>query len=287
LYVLAFKEARTTGRWPWLLAHFGVLAGYLALMWLGRSGDGALARGGLEYRALNLDSILLGVTQYLHGLVPGGEALAGLPLDTLRWVVWIEVALVAAVAFGLWRWGRRVALFGLGWMLVTPLLFVPFSGPTDRYFYLPSVGFALLVGDLLGAAPRLVREPQLRGALVNASGLAAVVLLLANAVGAYRRALDWRETGRVAGGVLNDTLQLVPKPPPGTAVYYAGVPPFLNGVPLFGNGLPEALRLHYNKDTLNALPATCDDPPPPDAPLLRFKGDGVERITLEELCGGE
>jgi hypothetical protein len=127
-----------------------VLAGYLLLQTLGNDkGQVTMARGGLQFRALNLDSILLGILEYAHGLVPGGNILAQMPLDALRILVWVEWAVIVLLAAGLWR-VQRTALFGLGWMLVTPLLFVFFSSPTDRYFYLPSIGYSILIAALLG-----------------------------------------------------------------------------------------------------------------------------------------
>src|SRR5205823_133378 len=135
-------------RWGRLLAVFGaygvVLAGYLAVVGTGRaSGTGAAARGGLQFHPLNLDSILLGIMDYVHGLVPGGSVLAALPLDALRVLVWVEWAIIVLLAVTLWRAKQQTMLFGLFWLLSTPLLFIFFSPPTDRYFYLPSIGYSI------------------------------------------------------------------------------------------------------------------------------------------------
>jgi hypothetical protein len=268
----------------WIAAYAGVLAAYLILLWVGRGGGGALSRGGLEFRALNIDSLLLGVMDYVHGLVPGGAWLARLPLDTLRWLVWVEVGALVGIAWLLWRWKRRPALVGLGWMLVTPLVFVPFSGPTDRYFYLPSVGFALIVGDLVGALPKVGRRAEFALFPRWLVAAAAAGLVVAGGMGVFVRSLAWNEAGRVSGGVLNDTRRFMAEPAEGTRFYYAGVPAFLEGVPLFGNGLQEAVRLVYDDPTLSAVHAGCDPPPPVGANLLRFKGDGVEPVLVADVC---
>jgi len=188
----------------------------------------------------------------------------------------------------LWRWKRqakrRLALLGLGWMLVTPLVFVPFSGPTDRYFYLPSIGFALIVGEILGALPAVGRR---EGFVLFPRWLVAALaggLVLAGGTSVFVRSLAWNEAGRVSGGILNDTRRFLPDPPDGTRFYYAGVPAFLDGVPLFGNGLQEAVQLMYDSSTLSAVHVTCDPPPPVGANLLRFKGDGVEPVLVGDVC---
>src|SRR5207248_5022218 len=136
-----------------------VLAGYLALQALGNDkGQITTARGGLQFRALNLDSVLLGIMDYVHGLVPGGSFLARMPLDTLRIVVWVEWAVIVLLAVALWR-VQRTALFGLGWVLITPLVFVFFSSsPTDRYFYLPSIGYSIAAASLLTSFPRVALQ---------------------------------------------------------------------------------------------------------------------------------
>ena len=283
---IGVRPTRNLIRRTWLIApYFALLLIYLVSLWLSRvPSQSALSRGGLQFRILNLDSILLGIVDYVHGLVPGGAWLAGLPLDTLRWLVWIEAVVLLGVAWALWRWGRHVALMGLGWMLVTPLVFVPFSGPTDRYFYLPSIGYALLVGDLFGALPNLALQADLRVALRSVSATLGALLVVVPGWGLYTRALAWGEAGRVTGGVLNDTRRAAPDPPAGTRFLYAALPTHLNGVPLFQNGLSEAVQTIYSNPTLSASPLTCDPPPPPDAIILRFKGDGVERASLSQLC---
>jgi hypothetical protein len=215
----------------------------------------------------------------------------------------VEAALLLGGSWLLWRWGRRVALFGLGWMLITPLVFVFFSGPTDRYFYLPSIGFALVVGDLVAAVAGRMTKGEGRkvekGEQANPAsrlhsyvrwGVALMAALYVMAQGAQvvARALKWGEAGQVTGGVLHDLRTAVPDPPDGAPIFLAGIPTHIGGVPAFDNGLPEAVQLAYGDPLLRVLPITCETVAAwslKDEDLVfRYKPNGVERVTPGELC---
>ena len=60
------------------LAGYGiVLATYTLAQLIGRTGS-LVERGGLAFHSLDPESILLGVMDYIHGLLPGGSYLASL-----------------------------------------------------------------------------------------------------------------------------------------------------------------------------------------------------------------
>lgn len=76
----------------------------------------------------------------------------------------IGLALCAGLFILLWRW-ERIASFGLVWFLVTlaPVLnagWMPANAFSERYLYLPSVGFAWIVG---WAATQALRKQSARG----------------------------------------------------------------------------------------------------------------------------
>jgi 4-amino-4-deoxy-L-arabinose transferase-like glycosyltransferase len=274
------------------ITYVAVLLGYLAVQVLGRSGtQTGLGRGGLQFRALNLDSILLGIMDYVHGLVPGGSLLAGLPLDALRVVVWFEWLAVIALAVVLWRVGYRPALFGLLWLLLTPLLFIFFSAPSDRYFYLPSIGYvifmtALLTGFLAWTERRL---PRLHIPARVIAGMLLVGLLLFQAVDLLARENAWRVAGQATGGVFHDIRQAVPEPRDYSAFYFVDLPMFLNGVPTFQNAVQEGVQLIYDNQTIAASAVTCDylrqqAELPRYSFFFRFKGDGVQQIPGVNEC---
>jgi hypothetical protein len=277
-----------------------VLGGYIAvaLLYLGiqflRQSGVILERGGLAFRPLDMGSILLGMMDYVHGLFPGGGFLVSLPLDVLRWVVWAEIFIFLLAAILLWRNRQFLALFGLTWMLLTPLLFIFFSAPTDRYFYLPSIGYALFVSSVLAWVARLMAERRLRlpfqtGIIKLAITAIIVGLLLSQTISLYVKEDKWRMAGQVSGGVFHDVHQAVYDPHDYGAFYFIDIPPALKGVPLFGNGLQQGVQLVYNNRTLAASSVTCaylqaQVELPRYSYLFRFKGNGVQQLATKEEC---
>ncbi len=102
---------------------------------------------------------------------------------------WLPLAATLVVAAGLWRWGRRsraAALAGM-WLalpLAPPLISIAVFGNGeivhDRYLYLPSIGFVILVALALARIPASRAElfglPASR--IVAAFGLAGVLAVM-------------------------------------------------------------------------------------------------------------
>lgn len=274
-----------------LSAYTVILLMYLLVQVLGRTDGQLLERGGLRFRALHLDSVMLGVMDYIHGLAPAGHLVAQLPLDTLRGLVWLEWAFILLLVALQWRTGQRVMLFGMGWLLITPLLFVFFSPPTDRYFYLPSVGYAIFIAALfnlmLSLATRL-SLPILRASSKIAVAVMVCLFLVGQAVQLTDRVLTWRSVGHASGGVIHDVRKSVPNPPDQASFFFVDLPPALGRVPFFQNGLLEAVQLAYGKSTLAASSTTCDELQTSVLPVpsffFRFKGNGVYPFSSSSDC---
>ena len=276
------------------LAPYGaLLLAYLVVVVSGQGEPGGLGRGGLTFRALNIDSILLGIFDFVHGLIPGGRSLASLSLDTMRTVVWVEALAALAVAALLLRKKQRLAFFGLVWMLATPLLFVFFSGPTDRYFYLPSVGYALFAVGLVDWLIRfLSRRFVQKGRVARAIGaFVLAMMLLTQARDLTVKEASWHAASKVSGGVYNDVKRSVPVPGNADRFYFVGLPMFMDGVPVFVNALPSDLQAIYGNRSLLGFVVTCDELQPGRLAesiypqyFFQFKGDGVEHILRPEDC---
>lgn len=285
---LLFK--RTTG-WPGqrylaVAGSYGTLTlGYLLLQLMGRNNSGATGiRGGLTFHLLNIDSILLGILDYVHGLLPGGSAITHLPLENLRVLIWVEWLLIAGIVAVLWRAGQRVLLYGLVWLLITPLLFIFFNAPAERYFYLPSIGYVILIAGALagfsawhaGWPPRAVRNAR----LLPAGVIAVLLLFQIRDLLSFEAA--WIASAETSARIMNDLRQAVPDPHDYTAFYLVGIPATYNRAPLFLDGLEQAVELVYDDNrTLTATAVTCADLQQLQLPRYNFIFQyGRERLTL-------
>ena len=293
LLVFGWPRRESAGRVG--LAYGGyvaILLSYGLLQLLGHPpGSDSVARGGLHFHLLNIDSVLLAILDYVHGLVPGGSYLLQLPLPVLQWLVWVEWIGLCALGIALWRTGQRVALWGLLWMLVTPLLFVFLSAPSDRYFYIPALGYAVLVASLLVQWPHLltkVRPAAHRPARWLAGGVIGGLLLFQMHDLLVREAM-WSAAGQMSERVLQEVHQAIPNPHDYGAFYFIGLPGTLGGVPVFLDGLPQAIQLTYARNqTLATYLVTCPELLRTQLPrysyFFRYTGRGVEPLARAQDC---
>jgi tetratricopeptide (TPR) repeat protein len=186
-------------RWRGLLAAgAGLLGGYLVLRWVVLGG---LAPGGLS--AIGADRIALvpiTAAAYLWWLVwPFAFSFVWTLASPSGWGdpgLWGSLALLGALA-GLAAWlarRHRLAAFALCWIPITllPVMnLVPIPGFSlaQRYLYLPSVGFCILLGLGLERAWRAARQP----AALLALGGAVIGLFVAYAATVQLRTAQWED----------------------------------------------------------------------------------------------
>lgn len=273
--------------------YVAVLGAYLLVQRIGAPvSGGGFTRGGLAFHMLNLDSILLGLLDYAHRLLPGGEVPASASLDVLKALVWVEWLIIVAAAVALWRWRQRLVLFGLLWLLLTPLAFIFFSAPTDRYFYLPSIGYAIFLGTLLSLLPRLaghIHRPGLRPLGLGGAAVALVLLLTLRGATLAGRVFAWKAAGETSGGILHDLRAAEPDPHDYTAFYLVDVPLFRAGIPVFQNGLLEAVQDVYNNTTIAAYSTNCatlqkQTDLPRYSLFFQCKLDGAQQLPTVQDC---
>lgn len=171
-------QARGRGRagGPWWRSWFPCLAVAVMYLWLrheilgGVAPDPAFAghpAGAIRLFALYMAKLALPLrlNEYYSAtwISPQAPVTAGYPVFLLAILsLWIL----------LYRKQRKVALFGLMIMVLPllPAIYVSgysWSGFAERYLYLPSVGFVLVVGDLMGALPPIPAKQ--RGHLLKAA----------------------------------------------------------------------------------------------------------------------
>jgi tetratricopeptide (TPR) repeat protein len=111
-------------------------------------------------------------------------------LQTLMGLIALGALLAAAVAF--YR-RKPIVAFGLAWLMFTLLPvsnLVPLDNPmTERYLFIPSIGFCWAVGLLGSEAFERVGSPASKAALWTV----VVGLVLAFGLRAYTRTKDWRD----------------------------------------------------------------------------------------------
>lgn len=152
-----------------------------------------------------------------------------------------------------WRTRDRFLLFGLGWILISflPMIFLK-SFHASRFYYLPALGGALVVAQLLSlawaAAERMKQGP--RSAVRIGVIAAAVYLLVANVASTLNLVLADRDQSAKSRGVYELLLSQRGHVEPGALVVLRNAPDtFFNG----GLGAPEMARLALQDRTVDAV----------------------------------
>lgn len=140
--------------------------------------------------------------------------------------------------------GKSSERFLLTWMLgaLLPSVFFSPFGPTDRYFYLAGVGFALLLGQLGAQAYRRFQERWSRILL----GGVLCLYVVSSAVLLQARIVEWREAGEMAQDVIEQVLTLHPQVPPRSQMFFVSLPKRHGQAYVFlGGGIGGAMRTAY------------------------------------------
>ena len=187
-----------TGPAPLLLA-LPFAVGLVVYVGLRQAALGTIVGSASPLGADGVPKIIGAIGLYLAKLVlPIGQCayISDLPTQPLALVVTLAMLLAGAAGLWLaWQRGQRVVVFLLLWigMTLAPSLAIVAKIPTapvsERYLYLPSVGFCLLVGF---AAADLLRRTATRAPYRWAVTSAVALLVVAGAVATVRRNAVWR-----------------------------------------------------------------------------------------------
>lgn len=239
------------------LAPFGGLVGlyFLARLWIG---SGTILN---EQTPCHAPLCLVnGMGEYLNRFFVRTDWLLSLiwtwrPLFAAALLL---IFLVAAVVFKVWRWQQiRALVFAVGWMGAASFFYVWALWPyvADRFWYVPDMGLALLIGVVAAHALGADRT-LLRNRIALTATAFAFILWLGIGVGMLvQRGQLWTRAGDEARRIVYRVVELVPEPPlnPTFAFeglsdsYYVTFPPGNTGPYLFRNGIREALRLRYGR----------------------------------------
>jgi len=205
---------------------------------------------------------------------------SGFLITTLAAVMCALVLLIASYAV-LEVEQRRVIALALFWIIIAmlPAHFLSLIGPgltNSRILCLPTVGMAIVLGQLLGS----VRNPRFQTTLYI---LFVVVLNL----GVLHNLAAWRSTSRLGRDTLQQIVKVAPAPPLYTQFVVSDMPETVRGVLFFEACLAESLKLAYGRDDITAVrdleSVTTDEAAaPPPRIFLTWKGKPEELITRQE-----
>ncbi len=169
----------------------------------------------------------------------------------------IDLFLVLSIlCFCVKRESRRALSFGLAWVLVTaaPALvmiekYALGDLVTNRFSYLPSVGFCLMLGQMLSLPPKFLRRKRLTALLP----CAAVALYSVNTIyhGHYWTEA-WRSSKEIQASFQSDVKPLLKTP---AKANFFRVPELLGRVGVFFTGLSECFSLLGGGDGYEHYPA--------------------------------
>ena len=166
----------------------------------------------------------------------------------------LTVALAAIVgAAGYWRFAGlprcRGALLGGGWFLIC---WLPVSTLLrTQYLFLPSIGFAVAVGAVLGPLVDVGRHRESDAVrLLVGLGLLGWLLFAGNAL--LKQFKLWEAGGQITQSVLRQTPEVAGELESGAVIIYENLPVNI-GVPVFQHGIQEGLRLYLNRADIEAM----------------------------------
>jgi hypothetical protein len=199
-------------------------------------------------------------------------------------VLLVLAALAACVAVV--RFLGKPAVYCLLWIVVTILPTANLS--SARWLYIPSFGICLLAALLIDRLANILAARYRQSSRVPYLLAGALILLWASAV-LYLN-VQWYRSGEEARSILAQIKKLVPDPPNGATIYFAGAPYYYRSVYLFNTGLPAALPLIYDSPNIElheveqplpdpVINDALADPPKlrPNSIFLGYKNGEVRR----------
>ncbi len=175
-------------------------------------------------------------------------------VDAVRWIA-LGCAATLLIAYRF----RGTVLFALLWIPVT-LIPTLVGGVTDRSFYIPSFGIALLLASVL--TPLLTH----RATLARTAGLVGLIVLIAvYSAALFERNQAFVRASQVAQAILQRVAELHPTVSPDARLVFVGAPDYVpEGPAVFGVGLPDAMSLLYGYPSMRVskfskFPVWLDD----------------------------
>lgn len=160
--------------------------------------------------------------------------------EDFRWLSLCAVVLLSIILLlcALGEKKTRIAVFfGVAWVVITSFPTVSLADIGGRFFYLPAVGFALVLGQMLAVpfgSARLKKPAVVLACLL-------IILYSANTMAAGRDWMHaWHTSKKIQESFKEDVAPLLENR---SRVYFFEIPEFDHGVICFPIGLPECFSL--------------------------------------------
>ena len=232
----------------WKMAGYFALAGVMfAYRFRALGGLGGYKPGGsssaLDISTKTFEGLLIrSPAQMLTGFNWTQPGISVLIVASLLASLLLLAAICAEPGFSGWAI-IKLALF---WSVITviPAHFLSVIGAglsNSRILYLPSVGIAMMLGQVLGA----LKGPELRRT-------ASVLLFALFSLGLLHNLAAWRWTSQLVRRTLDVVTQTEPLPAPQTQFVFSNLPDTVRGV-FFFTTLSESLQMAYRRQDITAV----------------------------------
>ena len=232
----------------WKMAGYFALAGVMfAYRFSALGGLGGYKPGGsssaLDISTKTFEGLLIrSPSQMLTGFNWTQPGISVLIVASLLASLLLLAAICAEPGFSGWAI-IKLALF---WSVITviPAHFLSVIGAglsNSRILYLPSVGIAMMLGQVLGA----LKGPELRRT-------ASVLLFALFSLGLLHNLAAWRWTSQLVRRTLDVVTQTEPLPAPQTQFVFSNLPDTVRGV-FFFTTLSESLQMAYRRQDITAV----------------------------------
>jgi hypothetical protein len=142
-----------------------------------------------------------------------------------------------------WEFLASLSLFAIPFGLILFLQFNPTSDEGERYLYLPSAGFCLLLGFLL---PKIFKKKFWLAVF-------SLIIIFYFSFFLINKNLDWREASEISKKIVNDFGRVVDLKTQNAGIVFFSLPDTYRGAHVFRNGIKLAIALYYPDYQMDAI----------------------------------
>jgi hypothetical protein len=151
----------------------------------------------------------------------------------------------------------RLIIFSLGWFIVSLLPVLGLGNIAERYLYIPSFGFTLLMASFIYSFYRRIllgRTGQFKTMLKFGVLVVTVFAIIAFYYQETERAKkSWRETGEISNKILRTLSTTYSGFPEGSTLYFINLPLRIERAWVFPVGIEDGLWFVYRDETMKVM----------------------------------